>query len=300
MPRTTTITIQLVHLFGPLKGKIQSFAQFPVLIGRHPSCQVRFDKDLTTISRQHARIEREGNRFRLVDTSTNGTYVNGKRIAGVYLREGDVITFTENGPKTSFLTQNGTDAAAPLPSVTPPAPDAGAKATAAPPSQAPVPPDPEMTIGADLEIPVVGISAPLVVQFGPTLRSFDQLPVTIGTDPACEFVIASETLAARHVQIFFSENDYYAKDLTGRSMVTINDRPVGTRSVLAQGAELSLAPQGPRFRFLGGGRLAEIPGEGQASTSIEDNHSPGNAPEGKRAADDTKVKKKSLLKRFFK
>jgi pSer/pThr/pTyr-binding forkhead associated (FHA) protein len=104
MPQVPNISVQLIHIQGPLKGQIQDFSQFPVKIGRHSSCQVRFDKDLTTISRRHARIERHGNRFRIIDASTNGTYVNGKRIADVYLRDGDVITFSDNGPKASFLT----------------------------------------------------------------------------------------------------------------------------------------------------------------------------------------------------
>lgn len=304
MPQIPEITIQLVHIHGPLKGKIQAFSRFPVLIGRHASSQVRFDKDLTTISRRHARIEREGNRFRLVDTSTNGTYVNGKRISDVYLREGDVITITESGPKASFLTQSEPAKVSPTPTGGSAAPDAPtpARPKTASPSPPPRPDDsdPGMTMGPDQEIPVVGANVPLVIQFGPTLRSFDLLPVTIGTDPGCEFLIASDTLAARHVQIFFSETDYYAKDLTGRSMVTINGRPVGTRSVLAPGAELSLTPQGPRFRFLGGGRLAEIPDGGSTppATNDIDRDDPGSA-RGMQTTGD-KGKKKPLFKRFFK
>jgi pSer/pThr/pTyr-binding forkhead associated (FHA) protein len=271
-----TITVQLVHIQGPLKGQIQDFIQFPVYIGRHSSCQVRFEKDLTTISRRHARIERQGNRFRIIDVSTNGTYVNGKRIADVYLRDGDVITFSENGPKASFLTKieaatsTGPPASATQPAPSPPtaptpppmsAPTAPAFRPAAPstpPPPTPQPPEPGLTVGPDMEVPVVSANAPLVIQFGPTLQSYSLLPVSIGTDPSCDFVIANNTLAGRHVQIFFSDNNYYAKDLTGRNVVSINGRPVGTQSVLAQGAELSLSDQGPKFRFLGGGRLAEI------------------------------------------
>ena len=276
MPQMPTITVQLVHIQGPLKGQIQDFIQFPVYIGRHSSCQVRFEKDLTTISRRHARIERQGNRFRIIDVSTNGTYVNGKRIADVYLRDGDVITFSENGPKASFLTKieaatstappaSATRPAPPTPTApTPPpmsAPTAPAFRPAAPstpPPPTPQPPEPGLTVGPDMEVPVVSANAPLVIQFGPTLQSYNLLPVSIGTDPSCDFVIANNTLAGRHVQIFFSDNNYYAKDLTGRNLVSINGRPVGTQSVLAQGAELSLSDQGPKFRFLGGGRLAEI------------------------------------------
>ncbi len=152
MPQVPNITVQLVHIQGPLKGQIQDFSQFPVYIGRHSSCQVRFDKDLTTISRRHARIDRQGNRFRIVDASTNGTYVNGKRIADVYLRDGDVITFSENGPKASFLTKiEAGDApvaharpaqAMPPSPVSPAQPQMPAPAPATPPAVPSTPPPP--------------------------------------------------------------------------------------------------------------------------------------------------------------
>jgi pSer/pThr/pTyr-binding forkhead associated (FHA) protein len=314
-----TITVQLVHIQGPLKGQIQDFIQFPVYIGRHSSCQVRFEKDLTTISRRHARIERQGNRFRIIDVSTNGTYVNGKRIADVYLRDGDVITFSENGPKASFLTKieaatsTGPPASATQPAPSPPtaptpppmsAPTAPAFRPAAPstpPPPTPQPPEPGLTVGPDMEVPVVSANAPLVIQFGPTLQSYNLLPVSIGTDPSCDFVIANNTLAGHHVQIFFSDNNYYAKDLTGRNLVSINGRPVGAQSVLAQGAELSLSDQGPKFRFLGGGRLAEI--QDVAPEPLDKTDADPNLQGSDLGVPDAGKKDKksnSLFKNFFK
>ena len=186
-----------------MKGQIQDFLQFPVQIGRHSSCQVRFEKDLTAISRRHARIERQGNRFRIIDASTNGTYVNGKRIADVYLRDGDVITFSENGPKASFLTKIASGDASASPSfesvppapplqppqnhVAPPAPVQPQMPIPTPTGPTPPPPRPQpmTTVGPDNAIPVMSTTAPLVIQFGPTLQSYNLLPVTIGTDPAC-------------------------------------------------------------------------------------------------------------------
>jgi pSer/pThr/pTyr-binding forkhead associated (FHA) protein len=154
-----------------------------------------------------------------------------------------------------------------------------------------------LTVGPDLDIPVISASAPLVIQFGPTLQSYNLLPVTIGTDPACDFVMANDALAGRHIQIFFSQNEYYAKDLTGRSMVSINGRPVGTQSVLAQGAELSLTEQGPKFRFLGGGRLAEIPDEG--SEPLEKTDAESNLMGSDGTPSVPQKKSKSLFKHFF-
>ena len=321
MPQMPNITVQLVHIQGPMKGQIQDFSQFPVFIGRHSTCQVRFGKELTTISRKHARIERQGNRFRIIDASTNGTYVNGKRIADVYLRDGDVITFSENGPKASFLTKIESGQV-PIPSTstaqpTQPAPVAPPTPAAPAPPQMPAPSaipspmapptpassepsasEPGLTVGPDMEIPVISTSAPLVIQFGPTLQSYNLLPVTIGTDADCDFVIANSALSGRHVQIFFNENDYYAKDLTGREMVTINGRPVGTQAVLAQGAELALTGQGPKFKFLGGGRLAEIPDA--VSEPLEKTDATPNLPDIDESPSVPQKKSKSLFKSFFK
>ena len=297
MPQMPKITIQLIHIQGPFKGQIQDYATFPVEIGRHSSCHVRFDKDMTTISRRHARIERQGNRFRIIDASTNGTYVNGKRIADVYLRDGDVITFAENGPKVSFLTkiENGTVSVPSVPTArsSSPLPPVGENTGVS----RPLPPnagDAGMTVGPAGDVPVISSDAPLVLQYGPTLQSYDTLPITIGTDPGCDFVIASSVLAGRHVQLFFSAGDYYAKDLTGRNMVTINGRPVGSHAVLAQGAELALSENGPKFRFLGGGRLAEVQEatpEPLAKTDADPNLQgvPGGVP-----------KSGSLFKKIFK
>lgn len=308
MPQMPNITVQLVHIQGPLKGQIQDFTAFPVQIGRHSSCQVRFDKDLTTISRRHARIERQGNRFRIIDASTNGTYVNGKRIADVYLRDGDVITFSENGPKASFLTKIESGSLA-----EPSAPTQQAMAPAVPsqpaiPSPPPVSParpeaprqtDAGLTVGPDRQVPVMSATAPLVIQFGPTLRSYNQLPVTVGSDPGCDFVIPDNAVEPRHVQIFFSQEDYYAKDLTGKNMVTINGRPVGSQAVIAQGAELLLSERGPKFRFLGGGRLAEVQVQDTPSeASLAETDVAPNQPD----TDDVPAvpTKKSLFKSFFK
>jgi len=105
MKRPPIIVIQLVHIVGPLKGEIQEFIEPAISIGRHPSCQVRFPADLATVSRKHAEITREGNQFKVIDHSANGTFVNGKQVKESLLKDGDVLEFSKGGPKVSFLTQ---------------------------------------------------------------------------------------------------------------------------------------------------------------------------------------------------
>lgn len=291
MPQMPTITVQLVHIQGPLKGQVSEFSEFPIHIGRHSSCHICFGKEMTNISRQHARIECNGNRFRIIDVSTNGTYINGKRIADVYLRDGDVITFSQKGPKASFLTKIGAGStsisSAQIDSTTP-------KSTNSSSASAP---EPRLTLGADHEIQVFSTDAPLVIQYGQTMQSYNLLPITIGSASECDFVIADKMLSSHHVQIFFSDNNYYAKDLTGKSKVTINGRPVETQSVLARGAELSLSDQGPKFRFIGEGRLAEMQ---EKAPGLREKIETTSTHQASNEKPSTPKKRKSLFKSLFK
>jgi len=65
MKQALNIIVQLVHIYGPMKGEIQEFSCHDITIGRHtpPLCDLQFPKDQVAISRNHARITRDGNRF---------------------------------------------------------------------------------------------------------------------------------------------------------------------------------------------------------------------------------------------
>ncbi|UCF84806.1 MAG: FHA domain-containing protein [Desulfobacteraceae bacterium] len=248
-----TIVVQLVHIEGPLKGEIQDYLNSEISIGRHPSCQVQFPKHLAIISRQHALITREGNRFKLSDQSANGTFVNGKRVKEAYLKSGDVLIFAEGGPKVSFLTRIEESAQA-LEKFTQPGIPIE---TESKPVQkiAPTPPPTKPT--PERQVSIQKVQVPLIIQYGPTLRSFKELPVIIGKNPDCDFSLEHPEILDRHIQLFFDQGQYWVKDLTGRNMVVINAVPVRIQAPLNPDNLLSLSPKGPTFRFLGGGRLAE-------------------------------------------
>jgi pSer/pThr/pTyr-binding forkhead associated (FHA) protein len=266
MKEMPVIIVQLVHIQGPLKGLIQEFTESEIAIGRHPSCQVQFPTELTSISRQHAEIVREGNRFKIVDRSTNGTFVNGKRITEAFLKEGDVIMFTEGGPKVSYLAKI-TNAVQVECAGTPPAPEPKPTPKAAKPSlisPKTARPTPEPTPSPLAVKPaehhrqtVQKVQAPLMVQLGPTLRSYKELPIVMGKKPDCDFVLNYPAISDQHAQIFYSSNQYWVRDLTGRNLITINGRPIGFEASLKPQDIMSLAPHGPALRFLGEGRLAE-------------------------------------------
>jgi pSer/pThr/pTyr-binding forkhead associated (FHA) protein len=261
MANIPVIIIQLIHIEGPLKGEIQEFSNPEISIGRHPSCQVQFPKDLKIVSRKHARIIREGNRFKLINHSQNGTFLNGKRIPEAYLKDGDVLIFAQGGPKVSFLTkieagQRDIDTLTPATPVPPQMPPEMPPAvpSAEPPPVPPIQPKPQPAPNVSIQ----KIQVPLIIQYGPTLRSFNELPVTIGKGPGCDFILDHPSVSDQHAQLFFSQNQYWVKDLTGSQSVSINDQPINIKSPLNPDNQLALSPQGPRFRFLEGGRLAEI------------------------------------------
>jgi pSer/pThr/pTyr-binding forkhead associated (FHA) protein len=276
--KSPTILVQLIHIHGPGKGEIQEFFDGIISIGRHPSCNLLFPAELTSISRRHAEIRREGNQFKLVDSSSNGTFVNGKKVTECFLREGDVLEFADGGPKVSFLTKIVDGSSVPgKPVSSPPASPSPGEAPAPvgkgvpeqPWMSSPEPPVPEPPVAepARPSRPVVEpppdaavqkASVPLVIQYGPTIRSFRELPVVIGRNPGCDFVLDQPEILDRHAQIFHSQNRYWIKDLTGRKMIRLNAAPLELQAALSPNDRFSLGPRGPVFSFLGEGRIMEV------------------------------------------
>jgi len=90
---TNPNTLRVPHLKGRFPDG--STGDFPLgdltTLGRHPSNTIRLvDRE---VSKEHANIERMGRDFVLRDLgSSNGTFVNGRRVAELRLRDGDEIT----------------------------------------------------------------------------------------------------------------------------------------------------------------------------------------------------------------
>src|SRR4030042_726601 len=231
MKQPPVIVVQLFHIQGPmpLSGKESGFYGSSISIGRHPSCHLRFSSDLTQSSRQHAEIIREGNQFKLIDRSANGTFVNGKKVKEVFLKDGDVLMFGEGGPQVSFLTQmeEGLEERGIPPETTPREPRREIRIEPPrkePPLQPKYPQEekPQFISSARAETPEVSVQsvkASLIIQYGPTIRSFKQLPITIGKSPKCEYPMNHPALSDQHAQIFFGQDQYRVKDLTGQKLV---------------------------------------------------------------------------------
>jgi len=100
-------------------------------------------------------------------------------------------------------------------------------------------------------------TVPLTIQYGPTLRSYTELPVTIGKGTTCDFIVDHASIYDQHARLFFTNNQYWVEDITGQNILQVNSRSVA-QAPLNINDEISLCPDGPVFLFLGEGRFAEI------------------------------------------
>jgi hypothetical protein len=100
------VRIVIDHVSGSRRGQRQELpgdGEGKVRFGRHPECEVSFDahRDIDASSR-HAELRRHGERWVLVDVgSSNGTYVDGKRITEAPVSPGVpvMVDFGPSGPK---------------------------------------------------------------------------------------------------------------------------------------------------------------------------------------------------------
>src|SRR5205085_3406626 len=93
--------IRITHLSGSLRGRTSTSAKPTLRVGRAADCDVRFDKARDPkVSNHHAEFLFEDGCWFVVDTaSTNGTLVEGRRIAKHRLRQGEEVRLGAGGPR---------------------------------------------------------------------------------------------------------------------------------------------------------------------------------------------------------
>lgn len=90
-------------------GESQKIIIDQIELGRDSNCQVRFDESFATVSRRHAAIIKDGDRWKLVQLSkTNSTFLNGRKVETEwYLNNGDEIQLSVGGPRMGFIVPVG-------------------------------------------------------------------------------------------------------------------------------------------------------------------------------------------------
>ncbi len=85
---------QLSGVEGPYSGQVFFLSTANMVVGREPGRDIVLIQD-TTVSRTHAQIVQQGGSYLVFDNnSSNGTFVNGQRVASSYpLNIGDIVQF---------------------------------------------------------------------------------------------------------------------------------------------------------------------------------------------------------------
>lgn len=152
---------QLIMRSGPTPGAVFNLGGDQLTIGRDSTNEVVIND--AEISRRHARLTFQGGKYILEDLgSTNGTFVNGQRLAGPrVLKAGEVVSF---GEQIVLVYEASTfDPAATI---------ASPRATAVPSASrplAPPPPPPAEYAGSVPASPVSSAPAPARTNLTPIL-----------------------------------------------------------------------------------------------------------------------------------
>ena len=85
----------LIIISGHHVGKLFHLDSDEMVAGRTPDCGIWIEDN--AISRKHFRIQRTGGTFIIEDlNSTNGTYINNRRVASAILKSGDKIQISKD------------------------------------------------------------------------------------------------------------------------------------------------------------------------------------------------------------
>jgi pSer/pThr/pTyr-binding forkhead associated (FHA) protein len=182
---------------GPCAGQTSVALSKPsATLGRGEDCDVILDGE--TVSRRHCSITRWGNAYFLVDSSRNGTFVNGQRISQVQLRDNDQIRVGQNILVVRLPSGLGTRALAPKPTT------------------------------PHLLSPFISLKPHIVVkglEEGVT-QPFNEERVTIGRRADNHLVLEADNISRYHAAVERREGGYFICDLGSANGVYLNEQRV--------------------------------------------------------------------------
>ncbi len=186
-------------------------------IGRRPDNTLVIDEPF--VSGRHAHIEwREISYVIIDDNSTNGTFVNGKRIAAepVTLKNGDTVNIGDLAMKFVLISE-----------------DDAAKSTNMP-EEIVLEQAPSKTISGTIE-------------YNGKRYEIDRDTITLGRDPEANILIEDSTVSFMHAQISLHKDHHYLQDLGSRNGTFVNEVIVATPCVLKDGDIIRLGAVKMKF-----------------------------------------------------
>ena len=156
---------QLIMRSGPTPGAAFTLEGDQITVGRDSTNEIVIND--AEVSRRHARLTFQGGKYVLEDLgSTNGTFVNGQRLAGPrVLKAGEVVSFGEQ----IVLVFESTNLDAGATMVSP-------RAAAVPSASRPVMPPPPPPADYAGSVP----AGPAPIPTGTTARRVNPIPIFIG------------------------------------------------------------------------------------------------------------------------
>ena len=252
-------SIQIVHINGDRQGEIEHFLPGTLSFGRHPSCDIVFPHDMLNVSRLHARLECDQRQCRLIGLSGNGTYVNGELIEKANLTTGDVVTFSQHGPKLSFVfqansasaesdntevldryNQDTTHILKSIKDITPVPGMAGSYVVDHQAKALNQTVDPEFTL-----------------QYANQLRSFKKRRIFVGRGSGSDFVIDHPRLLDQHLLLYFSGSHCFIANTTALKLIWLNQDLLHVDTRLRVNDIITLNTDGPRLIYKGEGKFQE-------------------------------------------
>ncbi|NTU60367.1 MAG: FHA domain-containing protein, partial [Deltaproteobacteria bacterium] len=96
------------------------------------------------------------------------------------------------------------------------------------------------------------------VQFGTAIKSFKQPCVTFGRDAGVDFSFGDPRIFGVHAEVLFRQGQYFLRDRTESHATLLNGRAIASDTPLQENDVLELNEGGPKLRYLGTGRFAEV------------------------------------------
>ena len=187
----------LTFVGGPCAGRTSLVIDKKnATIGRGEECDVVLDGE--TVSRRHCSITKWGAAYFILDSSRNGTYLNGQRITQVQLRDGDQIRVGQNLLLVHLPSAIGTSALA-------------AKATT-----------------PQLAASLIGIKPRIIVkglEEGVT-QPFNEDRITMGRRADNHLALDGDNISRQHAAIERREGQYFICDIGSVNGTYLNEQRI--------------------------------------------------------------------------
>ncbi len=211
----------LLGLPGKMNGQKYELSKNEMTIGRNPSNDICIEDPL--VSGQHARLTKSGSGWTLTDqNSTNGTFVNGKKISEQQIFSGDTIKFDQ--VEFSFISPGSENTS--KTDVRPILKDDTSKTGV------------RKGIGTTTQlvstIETSGASITICEGADPASFPFKQQHITLGRGDDNDIIIDDPTVSKHHLEFHYQDGVWNVKDTGSANGCFLNGKKIDTGTLASE------------------------------------------------------------------